>query len=221
MNDGGGTWPAGAFLLITDAAIPGATTTFVVAANDTVGAVRAIEATGARTAVLRHRRDGDPVATLEGLGTLMAAAPQVGYVVVHAYDGRDLQGVLAAVATPPGLPAALPAGPIAGRAARAVVRRVAGARVPVAVLADLELVASELASNAVLHGRPPYRLSVWRGDDRLHLEVADGGEGRPRPRRAGDGEGGRGLVLVDRLSICWGVTPRGNGKVVWADVPLS
>jgi anti-sigma regulatory factor (Ser/Thr protein kinase) len=222
MSSPDATWPAGAVVLVGGVARPGQGPSIVATADDAAAAVRAIEATGARTAVLRHRRGGDRAATLDDVARLVASVPQVGYVVVHPDDGRDLPGVLAAAAAPPIVAVDLPPHPAAAGAARAVVRRAAGDGVAPAVLADVELVVSELATNAVLHGRAPFRLGAWRGRDRLHLAVEDAGTDRPRPRRPGDGEGGRGLVLVDRLSICWGVAPRpGGGKVVWADVPLS
>ncbi|MGW2821678.1 ATP-binding protein [Streptomyces sp. NPDC001443] len=88
----------------------------------------------------------------------------------------------------------------------------------------VELVAGELAANAVTHGRVPGRdaeLRLSRCDgDRVRVEVADTlGERLPRREPAGpDAEHGRGLILVATLSETWGVAPRpgGPGKTVWA-----
>ena len=85
---------------------------------------------------------------------------------------------------------------------------------------DVELVVSELVTNALLHGAAPVvlRLSVAR--DRVRVEVEDSGRELPvRMRQDGEAMTGRGLSLVARLSSGWGVEPAGGrGKVVWAEV---
>lgn len=83
-----------------------------------------------------------------------------------------------------------------------------------------ELVLSELATNAVLHGTRSDQL-IWVGlrvdPDRLWIAVEDPSSAQPRLRPTADGESGRGLYLVDRLSLSWGCGPReGIGKRVWA-----
>ncbi len=62
----------------------------------------------------------------------------------------------------------------------------------------------------------------------MRIEVADTrGERWPRARPAGnagndgDGEGGRGLLVVEALADAWGVTERNVGKVVWADLTVA
>jgi serine/threonine-protein kinase RsbW len=72
----------------------------------------------------------------------------------------------------------------------------------------LQLLISELVTNAVRHGNSeqPVELRA-RWDDELRVEVIDYGEGfLPRPR-AGEIEdpGGFGLYLVGRLADSWGV----------------
>ena len=55
------------------------------------------------------------------------------------------------------------------------------------------------------------------GEDRLRLETADeGGSGTPRLRDPGDGESGRGLHVVEALSLAWGAERRGD-RTVWAE----
>jgi len=44
-------------------------------------------------------------------------------------------------------------------------------------LEDLRLAASELATNAITHGRPPRSISAWVRDGRFSCEVRDGGRG--------------------------------------------
>ncbi|MFI8081465.1 ATP-binding protein [Kitasatospora sp. NPDC086009] len=88
-----------------------------------------------------------------------------------------------------------------------------------------ESVLAELVNDAVQHSRTaPGRLLLIRFEhkpDHLRLEVHDAGRARPALRTtSSDDENGRGLRLVEKLSIAWGWCPRegGIGKVVWATV---
>ena len=88
-------------------------------------------------------------------------------------------------------------------------------------LADMaELVASELVTNAMLHGKAPVRLIVILHDSGLRVEVADNSRNVPvRPQLGAEGMTGRGLALVDAVSQLWGVDPAADGgKVVWAEL---
>ncbi len=85
---------------------------------------------------------------------------------------------------------------------------------------------AELASNAVHHAGTPFVVIVDLEPDRVRVEVADEGPGRPVYLDAGaDATSGRGLPVVAALSSGWGWqrTERDgvSGKVVWAEVPLS
>ncbi|MFE7515883.1 ATP-binding protein [Streptomyces sp. NPDC057540] len=95
------------------------------------------------------------------------------------------------------------------------------------------LVAAELTANAVRHGHVPGRdfellLRLLHGVTAVaRIEVGDTrGERlptRPGPLPEGElGEGGRGLLLVERLADRWGWYPRagGPGKTVWAECAL-
>ena len=84
------------------------------------------------------------------------------------------------------------------------------------------LLASELATNALVHGRGRIELRLRLTRDRLVLESVDEGQHMPRRRRAGDDEeGGRGLHLVATLADRWGFRATDDGKVVWAEVDLA
>ncbi|WP_129305393.1 SpoIIE family protein phosphatase [Streptomyces sp. L2] len=86
---------------------------------------------------------------------------------------------------------------------------------------EVELVADELITNALMHteGSAIVTLRVLDGADRrLRVEVEDSSSALPRRREAGeDGVSGRGLLLVDRLADGWGVEARGGGKAVWCE----
>lgn len=84
----------------------------------------------------------------------------------------------------------------------------------------VELVVSELVTNAVLHGKAPVTLRLALNDV-LRLEVHDASLCPPTPRRAGpEGPRGRGLELVGLLADQWGWQPAGHGKLVWAELVL-
>jgi anti-sigma regulatory factor (Ser/Thr protein kinase) len=86
---------------------------------------------------------------------------------------------------------------------------------------EIELVADELITNALIHteGAAIVTLRVLTdGDRRLRVEVEDSSSALPRRREAGEsGVSGRGLLLVDLLTDVWGVEARGGGKCVWCE----
>jgi hypothetical protein len=83
---------------------------------------------------------------------------------------------------------------------------------------DAVLIASELTDNMVYHARSEGWLRLALRNDKLTIAVADADPRPPRLRVPGlRAAGGRGLVLVDKLSRSWGTAPRlPEGKVVWA-----
>ncbi|MDQ1679216.1 MAG: hypothetical protein QOI42_75, partial [Frankiaceae bacterium] len=84
---------------------------------------------------------------------------------------------------------------------------------------DVELVVSELVTNAVLHAGVPVRLSVTVGPEAVRIEVRDASRALPvRPLHTEDAMTGRGLALVTALTRQWGVEAVDDGKVVWAEV---
>lgn len=89
---------------------------------------------------------------------------------------------------------------------------------------DLRLLVTELVTNGVRHGseRGPVAIVVELDDERVRVEVTDGGRGfsppsAPMPR--GDGTGGWGLQLVDRVATNWGVEIRDETRV-WFELAL-
>jgi anti-sigma regulatory factor (Ser/Thr protein kinase) len=82
--------------------------------------------------------------------------------------------------------------------------------------ADLSLVVSELATNACVHARSPFTVSLHRNGSRVLVEVVDED---PEPAVVGPpstGSSGRGMQIVAALACEWGVVCRQPGKSVWA-----
>ncbi|GAA0306863.1 SpoIIE family protein phosphatase [Streptomyces polychromogenes] len=85
---------------------------------------------------------------------------------------------------------------------------------------SLELLVSEVVTNAVRYAERPVTLRLLRTDV-LRCEVGDDSPQLPRQRRAREtDEGGRGLFLVNRMARRWGATRLSSGKVVWFELSL-
>ncbi len=86
-------------------------------------------------------------------------------------------------------------------------------------LPDVQLMVSELATNAVQHSGSQFDVTVERlNDTAVRVEVRDFGAGTPRLFPRGQhADRGRGLQIVDRLSQRWGVATRPGaiGKSIW------
>jgi hypothetical protein len=117
----------------------------------------------------------------------------------------------------------LPCAPVSARLARQLVRRTCHDWNIPEMAADAVVVASELTDNMVHHARSPGRLRVELRRNRLTVAVADADPRLPQLRVPGlRAAGGRGLVLVDKLSRTWGTASQlGGGKVVWAVLSVS
>lgn len=88
------------------------------------------------------------------------------------------------------------------------------------VLDVVNLLVSELVTNAVVHGGSEADVSVVLTPTALRVEVADQDEYVPVPKATTDdwATSGRGLALVESLSRAWGVEPSPGGKVIWFEV---
>ncbi|MCM0674862.1 sensor histidine kinase [Micromonospora phytophila] len=65
--------------------------------------------------------------------------------------------------------------------ARTAVYRADRGQLPADDVEDLVVAVSETVTNALRHGRPPVRLRVWAGIDRIVVTVSDGGDGPADP----------------------------------------
>ncbi|MFI9612105.1 SpoIIE family protein phosphatase [Streptomyces sp. NPDC052023] len=89
------------------------------------------------------------------------------------------------------------------------------------LIATVELVVTELVTNAIRHSSGPVRLRLIQHQV-LTCEVFDNSASRLRPQHPDTlDENGRGLFLVARLSRRWGSRWAADGKIVWADQNLT
>lgn len=86
-------------------------------------------------------------------------------------------------------------------------------------VAEVELLSTEVITNAIRHTQAPCSVAVrWTGVG-LRVEVTDSSVVRPTRRSSSpDAEEGRGLLLVDALAADWGSFCDPAGKVVWFEV---
>ena len=101
---------------------------------------------------------------------------------------------------------------------RATARQVCERAGRPAVADTVEVVVTELATNALCHGAGSRTVIISASPYHLHVAVRDGSAEVPHIRELGDDEHGRGLRIVEALSTAWGSTPTRDGKVVWATV---
>ncbi|MER7814117.1 ATP-binding protein [Streptomyces sp. NPDC096153] len=103
------------------------------------------------------------------------------------------------------------------------VRRTVGEHLGDVFGPDLELCVSELLTNVIRHlgEGVPVTVRVVHGQGRTRVEVTD-----PDPRAlpvlrvaAADDEGGRGLALLDAVTLRWGVDQGPGTKTVWCELP--
>jgi anti-sigma regulatory factor (Ser/Thr protein kinase) len=133
--------------------------------------------------------------------TLLEAAPPAVLTEVEAWSVRDVQDVARV---------------------RGLLQEALDAAEPVQESVDstardrIVLVASELATNGVRHGRQPVTLRLLRHGSTVAVDVVDHRPDVPPVVRAGGGSGGFGLVLADRAAAALGWFRVHGAKHVWA-----
>lgn len=92
-------------------------------------------------------------------------------------------------------------------------------------LPNVQLMVSELATNAVLHAKSQFDVTLERvSHGAVRVEVRDFGSGTPRlVPSSTETEDGRGLRIVDLLAQAWGIEtrPGGRGKSTWFTVSIG
>jgi len=146
----------------------------------------------------------------------------VGYVEKLTHPDRLVREILMAAAMAgllrERMSLTLDADAASSRAARRFVRGALAAEDD-AVITDVELLVSELVTNAIVHASSAPRLEVTVSPASVHIAVHDRDPSMPSIREPGGAKpGGRGLRLVDQLASRWGAEPRDDGKVVWFEI---
>lgn len=91
---------------------------------------------------------------------------------------------------------------------------------------ELELLVSEIVTNALIHGQSAVDVRIRKYEDRLRVEVRDYEPHPPIPAaildieetRNDEAESGRGLLIVDAIASDWGSSPTGRGKTTWFEM---
>ena len=124
------------------------------------------------------------------------------------------------ISTPTSRCAPLGSSPATAGVARRYVRQVLGVHhVNEKVTGVVELLTSEVVTNALLHARSAGALSVYVSPTTIRVEVEDPSSLMPTRRQAGvEAVSGRGLNIVNGLARAWGVEPGIRGKRVWFEV---
>jgi anti-sigma regulatory factor (Ser/Thr protein kinase) len=113
------------------------------------------------------------------------------------------------------------------RAARHYVTGLLGEGADEAAACDTAIIATELAANAVLHARSGFTLTVSRSATVTRIAVRDNAPVAAAEDGATGGGvpfhvlTGHGLSVVAQLASRWAVDPLPDGKVVWAELPVS
>ncbi|MFE7710314.1 SpoIIE family protein phosphatase [Streptomyces sp. NPDC057486] len=95
------------------------------------------------------------------------------------------------------------------------------------LLETLELVTTEVVTNALIHADSEVELRLREYPDRIRVEVRDSDPHPPVPTAIvaeeetnQEAESGRGLLIVDALAGDWGSSPAGRGKTTWFEIAL-
>jgi anti-sigma regulatory factor (Ser/Thr protein kinase) len=92
---------------------------------------------------------------------------------------------------------------------------------------SLQLIASEIVTNALIHAGSDVDVRLRAFADHVRLEVRDSDSNPPVPsplaldeEENAEAEHGRGLLIVEALAGGWRSFPNGRGKTVSMDMPI-
>ena len=182
---------------------------------------RPVRAFGEMVALLWQRSDVAGALALETLwNELMATVPFSLYCaypsVADAGDFARICHAHTAVEVSWDFPAEVTAASEARHRLAATLARLGP---PAALLEDARVVVTELATNAVRHAGSAFSVSIDGDGARVRIGVRDRSRALPAPQEPSVHRlSGRGLLLVAALASRWGVEPRPDGKVVWAEL---
>ena len=100
------------------------------------------------------------------------------------------------------------------RLARLWTREVLATRTDDVDVDAVALLVSELTTNAVVHARTPFTVTVSVSIRALRVEVSDESDVPPEPTTYG-----MGLRVTDAVSCAWGWLPTTTGKTIWFELP--
>ncbi|MFN2613928.1 MAG: MEDS domain-containing protein [Actinomycetota bacterium] len=89
------------------------------------------------------------------------------------------------------------------------------------LLDDASIIATELATNAIVHAKAGFTLSVRTRAGAVRIEVHDPTHAMPVIVDQPVGTGGRGLHLVAAIAKVWGADAGPGGKTVWVDLDAA
>jgi CheY-like chemotaxis protein len=164
---------------------------------------------------------------LKSVGPTLAASGAVGVLakdvpVKRIPDALRELGALAVAAeraiTTAG--ASLPRELVSARASRRLADSVLDGWCDSDVLFSVELLVSELVANSVEHGESEVDVRIAVGATIVRVEVTDHDPALPVRREvSATSSRGRGMHIVDKVALRWGVQPRRTGKCVWFELP--
>jgi serine phosphatase RsbU (regulator of sigma subunit)/anti-sigma regulatory factor (Ser/Thr protein kinase) len=96
------------------------------------------------------------------------------------------------------------------------------------LLDALQLLASEVVTNALIHAHSEVDVRLREYPDRIRVEVRDSDPHPPVPvpepeaeeAEEEPAESGRGLLIVDAVAAAWGSSPAGRGKTTWFEIAI-
>jgi anti-sigma regulatory factor (Ser/Thr protein kinase) len=100
-------------------------------------------------------------------------------------------------------------------AARRQIRRFAATIIDAATAGDVELMASEAITNALIHGRGGATVTITCDETALRVEVRDHGPGLLVARRV---DHGRGLDIIQEFAARWGLITDDHGTCLFFEV---